>query len=228
MEYSVTPGSNPSEKTHVVQPGEHIGLIAARYGFSDYKEIWEHDNNSALRNKRSNPMILAAGDEIFIPKKDGISIKIKQFEAHTITLNIAEYQLRVKCLDLNRQTITRNSILTRDNGDTIATVLEEDIYTATIRANDTKLDMTFPDAPPLPAKDEIPLVIGGLNPITEPSGQQQRLNNLGYFAGFDDEPDPESTQFKWAVEEFQKDNGLTVDGKCGPKTQEKLESVHGI
>lgn len=34
-------------------------------------------------------------------------------------------------------------------------------------------------------------------------------------------------RFRSAVEEFQCDNGLTVDGKCGPNTQAKLKLIHG-
>ena len=34
-------------------------------------------------------------------------------------------------------------------------------------------------------------------------------------------------QFRSAVEEFQCDQGLTVDGKCGPITQAKLKQAHG-
>jgi len=29
------------------------------------------------------------------------------------------------------------------------------------------------------------------------------------------------------VGNFQRDHGLTVDGKCGPLTQAKLKKVHG-
>ena len=76
-------------------------------------------------------------------------------------------------------------------------------------------------------------------PAAAPSGQMARLNNLGYFAGKlttgdlmdqkKDIPDPESAKFKSAVEEFQCDHMPpgSVDGKCGPQTQAKLEKVHG-
>jgi peptidoglycan hydrolase-like protein with peptidoglycan-binding domain len=37
----------------------------------------------------------------------------------------------------------------------------------------------------------------------------------------------DEARFKSAVEEFQCDHGLAVDGKCGPKTQAKLEEIHG-
>ena len=81
---------------------------------------------------------------------------------------------------------------------------------------------------------EIPLKIGHLDPVDEISGQMARLNNLGYNAGDPDAPpgksdeDKErSTQLQSAIEEFQCDHDLKVDGACGKKTQEKLLDVHG-
>jgi peptidoglycan hydrolase-like protein with peptidoglycan-binding domain len=52
-----------------------------------------------------------------------------------------------------------------------------------------------------------------------------RLNNLGYRAG--DTTDANDSAFKSAVEEFQCDYALAVDGICGPNTQGKLKDVHG-
>ena len=72
---------------------------------------------------------------------------------------------------------------------------------------------------------EIPIKIGHLDPIETPSGQWARLNNLGYFP---EEPKEENTDaMKSAVEEFQCDHNLAVDGVCGPQTQKKLKQVHG-
>jgi len=71
----------------------------------------------------------------------------------------------------------------------------------------------------------IPFTIGALPPVDTILGQQARLNNLGYRAGTTD--DPSSLVFRSAVEEFQCDEKLVVDGVCGPKTQAKLRSVHG-
>jgi uncharacterized Zn-binding protein involved in type VI secretion len=71
----------------------------------------------------------------------------------------------------------------------------------------------------------IPFTVGTLPAESTILGQEARLNNLGYHAGTTGDPD--SPQFKSAVEEFQCDEGLTVDGKCGSKTQAKLRSVHG-
>jgi murein L,D-transpeptidase YcbB/YkuD len=57
------------------------------------------------------------------------------------------------------------------------------------------------------------------------SGQVALLKILGYSAGDVNQPDPRA--LRSALEEFQCDNGLQVDGVCGPKTQPKLKRVHG-
>lgn len=71
----------------------------------------------------------------------------------------------------------------------------------------------------------IPFTIGALPSESTILGQEARLNNLGYRAGTT--ADPSSAPFRSAIEEFQCDEKLTVDGKCGPKTQAQLRKVHG-
>ena len=51
------------------------------------------------------------------------------------------------------------------------------------------------------------------------------ISAAGYDAGDPDHPDDD--RFESAVEEFQCDSNLTVDGQCGPQTQAKLKDVHG-
>ena len=62
----------------------------------------------------------------------------------------------------------------------------------------------------------------GLDSVT---GQKARLNNLGYDAG--EVNDEVTLRYKSAVEEFQCDQKLTVDGDCGKGTQGQLKKVHG-
>ena len=47
---------------HTVVQGEHLSRIAKQYGFTDYRVIWEHRRNAALRGKR-NPNVLFPGGE---------------------------------------------------------------------------------------------------------------------------------------------------------------------
>jgi N-acetylmuramoyl-L-alanine amidase len=99
----------------------------------------------------------------------------------------------------------------------------------TSKATDERRFLTIKD-PQTPINEIlIPIKIGHLDPVDELSGQQARLNNLGYFAGpFEEKSEEENkTMFLSAVEEFQCDHSLVVDGKCGPNTQAKLKQVHG-
>jgi hypothetical protein len=77
----------------------------------------------------------------------------------------------------------------------------------------------------VPLNFQVPVQIGDLDPVGEPSGQRIRLANLGYYRLDGDEID--AVEFRSAVEEFQCENGLTVDGLCGPMTKSKLKQVHG-
>jgi hypothetical protein len=70
-----------------------------------------------------------------------------------------------------------------------------------------------------------PVRIGDLDPVNEETGQMARLANLGYYRASLDKPDQD--ELLSAIEEFQCDNKLAVDGDCGPKTQAKLKEVHG-
>ena len=55
---------------------------------------------------------------------------------------------------------------------------------------------------------------------------QQALVALGYLKGASD--GNFGTGTKTAVENFQKDNGLDVDGIAGAKTLEKLYTISGV
>jgi peptidoglycan hydrolase-like protein with peptidoglycan-binding domain len=102
-----------------------------------------------------------------------------------------------------------------------------------------RAQLTIKDAQ-TPVMDVVmPIKIGHLDPVEEVSGQQARLNNLGYSAGpFLGKTEEENAAlFRSAIEEFQCDHfpeprrpdgvPVEVDGICGPKTQQKLKQVHG-
>ena len=55
--------------THTVIRGDCLSSIAKQYGFSDYKTIYDHPQNQAFKQKRPNPNLIMAGDEIFIPER---------------------------------------------------------------------------------------------------------------------------------------------------------------
>jgi putative peptidoglycan binding protein len=220
------------DRIHVVQLGEHISRIAKQYGFSDYRTIWEHGPNAALRKKRENPNVLFPGDRVVVPEKAIKEEPRPTDQRHRFQVRRRTLRLRIVLEDLARKPIAGAATELRVEGevDRLTTdgqgLLQREIAAdAETGSLEVKAPPTAVEAMPLP----IPLRIGHLHPVDEVSGQTARLNNLGYFAGpFEGRSDEGNKElFLSAVEEFQCDHGLAVDGKCGPATQARLKQVHG-
>lgn len=217
--------------THVVAQGEHMSGIAAQHGFSNYKALWDHPNNADLKKERENPNVLFPGDKVFVPEREVRKESIPADARSSFVLEVKPLKLRVKLLDLSDDPIDRIGKATTRAGPQDVSP-QGHIYEADIDTLDTDVSLDFKDDPPL----SVHLAVGSLDPVKEQSGQQERLNNLAYFAGFSQKIDPQ--QFQWAVEEFQCDHkqkdGLKVDGNIdestanGSKTQKALEKEHGV
>lgn len=216
---------------YTVEQGDHLSKIAKDNGFTDYTIIWDHANNADLKNQRKNPNILLPGDQVFIPDMEEKHESGATDKRHTFTVDKKPLKLRLVLEDIYEKPIAGAAcaLLVGDQTFQLTTdgkgKLEQEIpLDATEAFLVIRADQT-------PFKDEtFPVKIGHLDPVDEISGQVARLNNLGYFAGRLDDPPaaPQSdAAFLSAVEEFQCDHGLTVDGDCGPKTQAKLKQVHG-
>lgn len=222
---------------HIVQQGEHMGSIAVQYGFGTYETIWNAPENEGLRGRRTDPFQLNPGDEIFIPEKTGIQFSGETGKRLRFRMLMESYELHLKVEDLNRNTVERSCIAFFDNDVPVPVNQTDGIYSTAIPGSAREARFTFPPAPPQVNREDLHLRIGGLDPlstidesgeeVTNPPGVQQRLNNLGYCAGYDDPCDGTSDQYRWAVEEFQCDNDLTVDGVVGKKTRAKITEVYG-
>ena len=226
---------------HTVVQGEHISHIAQDYGFNSFKPIWYAAENAALREKRKTPDVLFPGDKVFIPDKAireeprptdqrhrfvkpgetlMLRVVLKGFRDEPLKRHEGTLQVERDGKDFNSK---EDGLLEREIPPTAENGLILDTGEAGILAE-------------VDAQRELQLRIGHLDPVDELSGQIARLNNLGYGAG----PVPvrplspkeeadirTSMNFRSAVEEFQCDAGLLVDGKCGKQTQAKLVAVHG-
>jgi len=214
------------EDYYTVKQGDHLSKIAKDNGFTDYTIIWDHPNNSDLKNLRQNPNILLPGDQVFIPDMEEKHETGATDKKHTFTVNKNTLKLRLVLEDMYEKPIA---------GAQCALLIDGQVYQLTTDGNG-KLEQEIPldakegsltirgDQTPF-ANQVLPIKIGHLDPLDEPSGQIARLNNLGYSAGKLDGSD--TAAFSSAIQEFQCDNSLTVDGICGPQTQAKLKQVCG-
>ncbi len=212
---------------HTVQQGEHISGIARQHGFSDYTTIWDHPDNASLREQRDNPHVLLPGDRLFIPDREEHEEPAATNQRHTFRLDGQPLVLRVVLKEADFEPIdhtpaelhvaaAKHDVTTDANGR-----FEQPVPKTAQRAT-----LMFQDHDQ-PFDILVPMRIGHLDPVTEPSGQKARLNNLGYFPGPIDGQSDDPQQFPSAVEEFQCDHDLPVTGVCGVDTQAKLTEAHG-
>ena len=202
-----------------IKQGEHVSRIAKQFGFADYRTIWDHPNNAALKDLRKNPNVLAPGDQLFIPDKQLRKESRPTGATHRFKAPATALMLRVVVKNMDDQPVANTPCKLQVEGQTFQLTtdgsgkIEKEIPKA---AENGKLTI---------GDQEFPIRIGHLDPVDQISGYRARLNNLGYNAGdSDDENDP---QLRSAVEEFQCDQHLKVDGTCGQQTQNKLKQVYG-
>jgi Putative peptidoglycan binding domain len=211
---------------HAIVQGEHLARIAKQYGFSDYRTIWDHPQNAALKQKRQNPNVLYPGDRLHIPDREVREESRATDQKHRFKVKGGRLMLRLVLEDLYEKPIANARCelvvegdrrdLTTDAKGKIEIVIPQAAENGLliVRSAETSIDGL-----PLPVK------IGHLDPVEEITGQKARLGNLGYYIGAID--DAQDMNFRLAVEEFQCEHGLAVDGVCGPATRAKLKSVHG-
>ncbi len=209
---------------HIVKQGEHISRIADEYGFM-YLTVWNHSDNSKLRAGRIDPNILFPSDVVVIPDRE-IRIEPAATDLKHVYVNKGgPLKLRVAFFNLDRDAVANadcvlqvgsvaNRMQTDGNGQ-----VEHKIDKS---SENGSIELDYPNARNCL---KWPIKIGHLDPIDKESGWRGRLLNLGYFTANIDNKEPE--RLRSAVEEFQCDYNLTVDGICGPITQDKLKAVHG-
>jgi len=211
--------------TYSVKQGDHLLKIAKKHGFADYHNIWDHPQNNELKRRRQNPNILYPGDRLYIPEKElkeesGATEQRHRFKTRGETL-----MLRIVLKNIDGQPIANQRCdldiegevypLTTDGQGQIEQQIPKSAEGGTLTLIGTNV----------PFDVQLPIKIGHLDPVDTISGQQARLNNLGFNAG--EVGGTSELQFRSAVEEFQCDHDLTVDGICGQQTQTKLKEVHG-
>ena len=215
---------------YTIKQGDYLAKIAKEHGFTDWKPIWDHASNKALRDKRKDPNILLPGDQLHIPDLEIKNASASTDAKHRYLVKRLRLQLGLRLDEMFNKPMAGASyelllgdqthVKTTDGGGKLVHDFTPGIPEARLIVKDV----------PAPGQRiEIPIQIGHLDPVEERSGQAQRLNNLGYFAG--PYPGNDATEneriYTSAVQEFQCDHELTVDGVCGPQTQAKLVDVHG-
>lgn len=210
---------------HRIEPGDHLARLAYLHGHRSVDDVWGADENAALRERRADPGVLAVGDVVSIPEAEPFEFYgLAAGRRHRIELDLPYPLLRLELAYANEAPIVAPLAQLEVHFDGASQMLEPD------PSGVVEFEVG-------PFTDTLELVVHGrqlhcavatLEPVNTFGGIHGRLQNLGY------EPGPRRGQrsgdavaFLSAVQEFQCDHGLVIDGDPGEQTQEKLLEVCG-
>lgn len=216
-------------QSHVVQRGECFSLIARRYGFSDYRVLYDHPENADLKRARPNPNVLFPGDVVKIPPKDEKSVSAATGRSHQFKVAVPKKMLRIVFKNHEGKPLAGAKYRIEIG----KAVSDQDVVEGTTNGDGLLEEAVVPRVAEAFLHIEgrvLQLRLGGLNPIgdlekNDASGVQARLANLGFDVGPIDGVAGRRTQHALAV--FQAEQGLKVDGEPGTATLDRLVKVHG-
>jgi len=201
-------------REHVVEQGECLSSIGARYGVP-WKKIWEEGANAQLRQKRGNPSVLLPGDVLRIPKGAGKDLDGATETRHQFVKKAEPATLRVKLLidGKPRKNLPFRILIAGEwvNGNTdgeglVAVALPPDLMEARLIVMDKKVEDTYD------------LDLGHLDPLDTDEGACQRLRNLGY---------PADEDLAEGLRAFQTGEELERSGILDDATRGRLQQRYG-
>jgi len=208
-------------KHHIVKQGECITSIADQYGFF-WQTIWDDKENIALRTKRQNPNVLFPGDVVCIPEK------YPKWEAGTTEKRHRFYRVGVPAILRLRFMLDG---LTRANEPYRISIDRGGFLQGSLKGDGT-LELAIPCSARVAQvwvgktgeEEGFQFALGSVNPISEISGIQQRLINLGYACPTEKIMGDGTMA---AINAFQKDKGLPATGQLDDATRQAILDAHG-
>ncbi|MBK8258037.1 MAG: peptidoglycan-binding protein [Polyangiaceae bacterium] len=206
---------------HVAKDGDHIHGIAAAAGFRRVSTVWNAPENANLRALRPNPDTLLPGDRVTVPDftsqtDEGATEKRHRFVALTQRTAVRLRWLRFgHTADAQLQSAFEPTKTPTPPADGAGDV------TVKIDATTSQISVSTP-------RGDTTLQVGFLHPFDTESGWLARLHNLGYLASSAIvQTQIDAIELASAIEEFQCDHGLTVDGQVQSTFLSALRDAHG-
>jgi N-acetylmuramoyl-L-alanine amidase len=211
---------------YTVAQGDCLSSISKKFGFSDWRTIYNHASNAEFRRLRPNPNLIYPGDQVFIPDSDTKTEPAATDAWHDFKVEGQKTFVRVRMLDGDMTTLSGKKYRMEYDGKCIeGTLSDSGLVEEEVAADcaDAKLTLFLDDDTSRPGV-LWDVRLGHLDPVDKPTGIQARLRNLGFNPGPIDGIIGPLTQA--AIRGFQYRFGLAVDGIAGPITQAKLKEAH--
>ena len=204
---------------YTVKQGDCISSIADRNGLF-WEQLWNHPSNASLKASRKDPNVLRPGDVVYVPDKREKTETGATDQLHRFRKKGVPAKLRLRLLDEDEPLANQHYTLEIDGQTFSGTTDSDGRIEQSIPPSAKQGKLVVGDR-----RDEYALDLGHIDPISEVSGVQERLNNLGYDCGAPDGVLGPRT--RTAIREFQKAMGLRETGETDDQTRRRLEQEYG-
>ncbi|HZU84674.1 MAG TPA: peptidoglycan-binding domain-containing protein [Polyangiaceae bacterium] len=208
-------------KPYVVRQGETVASIVAVTG-GDPGGVWNDPSNDELRKLRGDPAVLCPGDVLQVPDTKPAWSPVAVGGTTTFKARIPTQPLKLVLRGLPGE-----AYVIHGAGDDVKGTTDADgTLSVDVPVTCASLVLELPDR-----GISQRVLVGHLDPISEPSGVRQRLQNLGYgsrlapllerFGVTSDYGDARM------VRVFQLTSGIEPTGEADPATIDALRTAHG-
>lgn len=201
---------------HTVQQGDTLLALASKNGLDSWEDIVNASENASIKDTLTDPGILKPGISLFIPNKTMKQQPSAVDAKHPFNIKRPKAWLRIAIKDADGAALANCKYeLTAAGTTTSGTLASTGIIEQAVPIDTTagKLKVWITDT----TFEEWELKIGWMDPISEESGVQARLANLGFDFGDD---------VASAVKAFQARVGLEVTGTIDDALREKLKTYY--
>ncbi len=206
---------------YIVEQGDCISSIAYRHGLF-WETIWNHPKNATLRRNRNNPNVLSPGDELYIPEKTPGSEERSTGARHRFVRKGVPGQLCIRLLLNGKPRSTLPYILNVDGTLVRGTTDENGYLRESIPPNAVQGKVTLMQGE---ESETYELRLGSLDPLSDITGVQGRLANLGFHCDLSGTMDDTTAL---ALAEYQRAHGLKITGELDQSTRAKLAETHDV
>lgn len=203
---------------HTIEQGESILSLAFQYGLFP-NTIWNHPANTELKNKRKNMNILLPGDVVTIPDKQLKEYDKPTDKKHKFRRKGTPALFRLQVFDHEKPRANQSYTLIIDGTIYDGKTNGEGVLQHHIAPDARSGELTIGED-----RQVILLSFGHLDPLSEITGIQKRLGNLGFDCGEPSEELNDAT--REALRLFQKRFNLPVTGEADKATTDKLAEMH--
>jgi hypothetical protein len=224
MPYQTPPRGTPGpvgDGEYTVVEGDCVESIAVKTGHL-WKTIWDHPRNASIKKARVSPNVLLPGDRLYIPEKVLKTVDRPTDQRHVFVREGLSSKLRL-CIKRNGEPRSNQPYRLVIDGILVEGTTDGDGWIDMVIPADAKHGQLSVGEDPRHS-EVFSLELGGMDPITEPTGIQKRLRSLGFACHATGEMDEATLG---AIALFQKGEDLEPTGELDSTTLEKLKKRYG-